>query len=157
MKTGAELTVIEPEPRLEVESTALEMVVDTLERLGGNPEALADKFDADKRLVLFQLQKRLKEHHNPRLRERWEGAIQLFKSTEMLLLQIDSIKMVKHLNPDDDKAARIELALFKIVMGDVLTGATIAARQQAANKSDASSILSDAISVMEGADDAEFA
>ncbi len=160
MKTGAKttaLTIIEDKSSVALEAVALELAVEMLEYTGGDLTEFTKRFDAPDHLVVFHLEKRLRDHHSPVLRERWEKALELFHLSRMRLLQRDAIRRLEDINPDEDKQARVELAYAKIILGDLLTGANIVARQRAANKTETSSTLAEAIAIMEGADDAELA
>ena len=149
MKTGANIAVIEEAPRLSLEAVALEMAVNTLEMLGGDIDSLTEKFDAPHHLVLFHLEKRLRDHHNPYLRERWEKAIELFHSCRMRSLQREAIRNLEELDAGDDKVSKIHLAFAKLVLGDLFTGANVAARRRASTKDEASTVLAEGIAAME--------
>jgi hypothetical protein len=141
--------------RLHVEQSELNTIVECLEHCGGDLDAFAKFISNDSAYTDFYIQKRLLEHPDSGLKERWDKAIEIYNQCVMRRLQRKALHDLENMDDSDEKSARIVLAAAKIILGDMLAATTVIAKQKATAKIERSSVL-DAIKIeMEGEEDEE--
>jgi len=146
-----QITIIDPpsQVRYHAKGDHLEVLVSHFERHGGDLDSFLCDIDDNSGLAVFCIEKRLREHTDSSLKERWDAAFELGMMTRLRLLQLRALRAMEMFDSSKDKESRVDLMFFKTILTDVIAASVTTAKQKAASKSERSTVLDVALSDME--------